>query len=172
MMQRIARRASGRTLPSTAASRTASSLLPRAAPAVTPIRALSTTASMSSAGNPFSRAVSPADAFQLLPESQKAGEAEDALYEAELKEVEAWWSSPRFAGIRRPYSAADVVSKRGSQKIAYPSSVMASKLFELIREREAKGEPIHTSEPPLPSLQRGPRRTSNESQWAPSTPSR
>ncbi len=94
--------------------------------------------------NPYSAAFSPADSFQVLPESQKAGEAEDALYDAQIKEVEAWWSSPRFAGIKRPYTAADVVSKRGTQTIKYPSSVMATKLFNLIREREAKGEPIHT----------------------------
>lgn len=86
----------------------------------------------------------PADSYQLLPEAQKTGAAEDALYDAQLKEIEEWWASPRFAGIRRPYSAADVASKRGSQSIKYPSSVMATKLFNLIREREAKGEPIHT----------------------------
>ena len=73
---------------------------------------------------PLSAAL-PSDAFQLLPESQKAGQAEDALYEQQLKDVEAWWASPRYEGIKRPYSAADVVSKRGSQQQSYPSSVMA-----------------------------------------------
>lgn len=97
-----------------------------------------------SASNPFSASVPAADAFQLLPESQKPGEAEDALYDAQVKEVEAWWSSPRYEGIKRPYSADDVVSKRGTQKISYPSSVMATKFFNLIKQREAKGEPIHT----------------------------
>ncbi|KAF4979923.1 hypothetical protein FZEAL_3965 [Fusarium zealandicum] len=90
-------------------------------------------------------ATQPADAFQLLPESQKPGEAEDRLYEASVKEIEAWWASPRYQGIKRPYSPEDVASKRGTQNIQYPSSVMAQKLFNLIREREAKGEPIHTS---------------------------
>ncbi|KAJ2978397.1 hypothetical protein NUW58_g7510 [Xylaria curta] len=85
------------------------------------------------------------DSFQLLPEAQKAGAAEDALYESQIKDVEAWWSTPRFAGIKRPYTAADVVSKRGSQMQNYPSSVMARKLFNLIKEREATGQPIHTS---------------------------
>ncbi|TWU71918.1 hypothetical protein ED733_002777 [Metarhizium rileyi] len=109
------------------------------------LRVISTTAVMSGpAGNPYSHAIPAADSFQLLPESQKTGDAEDALYEAQLKEVEAWWSSPRFAGIKRPYSAADVVTKRGTQKISYPSSVMAAKLFNLVQERQAKGEPIHT----------------------------
>lgn len=92
---------------------------------------------------PLSTALA-SDSFQLLPEAQKAGPAEDALYESQLKDVEAWWATPRFAGIKRPYSAADVVSKRGSQMQSYPSSVMARKLFNLIKEREAAGEPIHT----------------------------
>ena len=95
--------------------------------------------------NPFSASVPAADAFQLLPESQKSGVAEDELYDAQVKEVEAWWSSPRYDGIKRPYSAADVVSKRGTQKISYPSSVMATKLFNLLKERVSKGEPVHTS---------------------------
>jgi isocitrate lyase len=84
------------------------------------------------------------DSFQLLPETSKPGAAEDALYESQLAEVEAWWASPRYQGIKRPYSAADVVSKRGSLQQSYPSSIMARKLWNLIREREAKGEPIHT----------------------------
>ncbi|KAI0173683.1 isocitrate lyase [Hypoxylon sp. FL1284] len=86
----------------------------------------------------------PSDSFQLLPEAEKVGAAEDALYEQQVKDVEAWWASPRYEGIKRPYTAADVVSKRGSQMQNYPSSVMARKLFNLIKERNAKGEPIHT----------------------------
>ncbi|KAK8016763.1 isocitrate lyase [Apiospora rasikravindrae] len=92
---------------------------------------------------PLSAAL-PSDSFQLLPESSKTGAAEDALYEQQIKDVEAWWATPRYAGIRRPYTAADVVSKRGSQTQTYPSSVMARKLFDLVQERAAKGEPIHT----------------------------
>ncbi len=88
----------------------------------------------------------PSDSFQLLPEGQEAGGAEDALYEQQIRDVEAWWATPRFRGIRRPYTAADVVSKRGSQQQSYPSSTMARKLWNLIRERQARGEPIHTSE--------------------------
>lgn len=94
--------------------------------------------------DPISRPLA-SDSFQLVPESQKAGAAEDELYEQQIKEVETWWNSPRYEGIKRPYSAADVVSKRGSQQQSYPSSVMARKLFNLIKEREANGKPIHTS---------------------------
>lgn len=98
---------------------------------------------LSTTDQPLSKAL-PSDAFQLLPESEKAGAAEDALYDAQIKEVEEWWASPRYAGIKRPYSAADIVSKRGSQVQSYPSSTMARKLWNLVREREAGGEPIHT----------------------------
>lgn len=135
MMRRAVARAAPRRALLSASRRTS---FPPAA------RAITTSSSMAAPANPYSSAFSPADSFQVLPESQKAGEAEDALYDAQIKEVEAWWSSPRFAGIKRPYTAADVVSKRGTQTIKYPSSVMATKLFNLIREREAKGEPIHT----------------------------
>ncbi|CAJ2504568.1 Uu.00g119620.m01.CDS01 [Anthostomella pinea] len=94
--------------------------------------------------NPPITTVLPSDSFQLLPETEKPGAAEDALYEQQVKDVEAWWATPRYEGIKRPYTAADVVSKRGSQMQSYPSSLMARKLFNLIKEKAAAGEPIHT----------------------------
>ncbi|GLI77833.1 mitochondrial 2-methylisocitrate lyase [Penicillium ochrochloron] len=86
----------------------------------------------------------PSDAYQLLSTADKAGPAEDALYEQQVRDVEAWWNSPRYEGIKRPYSAEDVVSKRGSLQQTYPSSLMARKLFNLLNERAAAGEPVHT----------------------------
>ncbi|KAF3400153.1 Methylisocitrate lyase [Penicillium rolfsii] len=86
----------------------------------------------------------PSDAYQLLSTADKAGSAEDALYEQQVRDVEAWWNSPRYEGIKRPYSAEDVVSKRGSLQQTYPSSLMARKLFNLLNERAAAGEPVHT----------------------------
>ncbi|CRK39427.1 hypothetical protein BN1708_001644 [Verticillium longisporum] len=136
MMRRIA----------TKAPRRVPLLKPRTTPISAPslaARCLSTTPKMAKTpANPFSDV--PADAFQLLSEANKAGEAEDALYESQIKEVEAWWRSPRYEGIKRPYSAADVVSKRGTQQQTYTSSLMARKLFNLIKERGAEGKPLHT----------------------------
>jgi isocitrate lyase len=86
----------------------------------------------------------PGDSFQLLPEASKAGQAEDALFDEQVQAVKDWWASPRYKGIRRPYSAEDVVSKRGALQQTYPSSLMARKLFNLLEERAAKGEPVHT----------------------------
>ena len=114
------------------------------------LRPLSTTACRMSSSTlgpvdpPVSSAL-PGDSFQLLPEAAKAGQAEDALFDAEVQAVKDWWASPRYKGIKRPYSAEDVVSKRGALQQTYPSSLMARKLFNLFEERAAKGEPVHTS---------------------------
>ncbi|KAJ5229154.1 hypothetical protein N7489_009862 [Penicillium chrysogenum] len=86
----------------------------------------------------------PSDAYQLLSTQEKAGAAEDALYDQQVRDVESWWKSPRYEGIKRPYTAADVVSKRGSLQQTYPSSLMARKLFNLLNERAAAGQPVHT----------------------------
>jgi len=114
------------------------------------LRPLSTTAirmsssALKSVDPPVSSAL-PGDSFQLLPEASKAGQAEDALFEEQVQAIRDWWASPRYKGIKRPYSAEDVVSKRGALQQSYPSSLMARKLFNLLEERAAKGEPVHTS---------------------------
>ena len=84
------------------------------------------------------------DSFQLLPESQKPGKAEDEIYNKEIQQVKDWWASPRYKGIKRPYSPDDVVSKRGTLQQTYPSSLMARKLFNLLEERANEGKPVHT----------------------------
>jgi isocitrate lyase len=114
------------------------------------LRPLSTTACRTSSSTlkpvepPVSSAL-PGDSFQLLVEASKAGQAEDALFDEQVQAVKDWWASPRYKGIKRPYSAEDVVSKRGALQQTYPSSLMARKLFNLLDERAAKGEPVHTS---------------------------
>ena len=102
---------------------------------------------MSSALSPVSPPLpgtSPTDSFHLLSTSSKAGAAEDEVFQQQVQQVQEWWSSPRFKGIKRPYSAEDVVSKRGTLQQVYPSSLMARKLFNLLEERAAEGKPVHT----------------------------
>ena len=82
--------------------------------------------------------------YQLLPTSSKAGLAEEELFGQQVQDVEIWWASERFKGIKRPYSPEDVVSKRGSMLQTYPSSIMAQKLFDLLNQRAATGDPVHT----------------------------
>ncbi|EAU86043.1 isocitrate lyase [Coprinopsis cinerea okayama7 len=70
--------------------------------------------------------------------------SERAQFAAEVAEVERWWKSPRFARVNRPYTAADVVSKRGTIKINYPSDVQGKKLWKLLSEHAKNGTPSHT----------------------------
>lgn len=96
-----------------------------------------------SAVNPPVSTQLPSDSFQLLSTAEKAGAAEDALFEQEVKDVKAWWATDRYKDIRRPYTAEDVVSKRGTLQQSYPSSITARKLWNLIQERGSQGQPIH-----------------------------
>lgn len=108
--------------------------------------AMSSTRSISSL-SPVEPPVStslPADSFQLLPTPAKAGDAENALFAQQVKDVEVWWGTERYKGIKRPYTAEDIVSKRGTLQQSYPSSLMAQKLFNLLNERAAEGKPVHT----------------------------
>ncbi|KAK7611744.1 isocitrate lyase [Phyllosticta paracitricarpa] len=102
-----------------------------------------TSAQLPSVSPPVSTAL-PSDAFQLLPKTDKQGPIEDALFDAQVQQVKEWWASPRYKDIKRPYSAEDVVSKRGALQQTYPSSLMARKLFNLLEQRIADEEPVHT----------------------------
>lgn len=87
----------------------------------------------------------PSDAYQLLSTPEKAGALEDALCEQQVRDIETWWASRRFDGVKRLYSATDIVSKRESLQQVYPSSLMARKLFNLLNEQAMEGLPVHTS---------------------------
>lgn len=52
--------------------------------------------------------------------------------------------TPRFNGLIRPYTAEQVVSKRGTIELAYPSNAQGKKLFALLSKKAAKGEVSHT----------------------------
>lgn len=90
---------------------------------------------------------SSAEGFQLLRTEDKRGGEEEALFNYQVQQVKEWWESPRYKAIKRPYSPEDVVSKRGSLQQAYPSSLMAKKLFNLLNSSAQAGQPVHTSAP-------------------------
>ncbi|KAF8895428.1 isocitrate lyase icl [Infundibulicybe gibba] len=70
--------------------------------------------------------------------------AERTRFAQEVAQVEQWWKNPRFARVTRPYTAAEVVSKRGTIPIEYPSNVMAKKLWATLSEHAKRGTPSHT----------------------------
>lgn len=83
--------------------------------------------------------------FQLTEPNGKLETWERDLYVQQVQDIKKWWTTPRFSGIRRPYSAEDVASKRGTIEQSYPSSLMAKKLFNLLKKKAASREPVHTS---------------------------
>ncbi|KAG6886413.1 Isocitrate lyase [Termitomyces sp. T32_za158] len=70
--------------------------------------------------------------------------AERVAFAKEVAEVERWWNSPRFARVKRPYTAAEVVAKRGTLPIQYASNAMAKKLYALLSNHAKRGTPSHT----------------------------
>jgi isocitrate lyase len=52
--------------------------------------------------------------------------------------------NPRFERVTRPYTAAEVVAKRGTLPIKYPSDAQAKKLWAALSEHFKRGTPSHT----------------------------
>lgn len=65
-------------------------------------------------------------------------------FEAEVKDVQQWWKSHRWARVKRPYTAEQVVSKRGTIPITYPSALMGKKLWQSLETHARKGTVSHT----------------------------
>ncbi|BFZ57512.1 isocitrate lyase 1 [Savitreella phatthalungensis] len=64
--------------------------------------------------------------------------AEKADFSQQVNELKAWWSQPRFKGIVRPYSAEEIVSKRGSRiaRTTPVSNNLSEKLYSLLVEHD------------------------------------
>ncbi|KAL2015949.1 hypothetical protein VTK56DRAFT_4505 [Thermocarpiscus australiensis] len=60
---------------------------------------------------------------------------EDELFAKEVEEVKKWWSDPRWRYTRRPFTAEQIVNKRGNLKIEYPSNAQAKKLWKILEHR-------------------------------------
>jgi hypothetical protein len=58
---------------------------------------------------------------------------------AEVKELEARWTTTRWDGIVRPYTPLDVIALRGSLRQTYASETMAQKLYATLVECKRTG---------------------------------
>ncbi len=95
--------------------------------------------------------------------------SERRAFQDEVAQVEQWWKvcllcsffllpftdwfpvvarsvlqEPRWWKTTRPYTAAEVVAKRGTLPISYPSNVLGKKLWRILSERYQNGTPSHT----------------------------
>ncbi|XP_061360783.1 isocitrate lyase 2 [Gastrolobium bilobum] len=69
---------------------------------------------------------------------------EEARFEAEVAEVQAWWNSERFRLTQRSYSARDVVALRGNLRQTYGSNEVAKKLWRTLKTHQANGTASRT----------------------------
>lgn len=60
---------------------------------------------------------------------------EDELFAKEVEEVKRWWSDSRWRNTKRPFTAEQIVSKRGNLKIEYPSNAQSKKLWDILEAR-------------------------------------
>ncbi|KAL6810809.1 isocitrate lyase [Trichoderma sp. SZMC 28013] len=60
---------------------------------------------------------------------------EDDLFLAEVQQVKDWWRDSRWRHTKRPFTAEQIVSKRGHLKIEYPSNAQAKKLWNILENR-------------------------------------
>lgn len=62
-------------------------------------------------------------------------DAEEQQYREEVEAVKQWWTDPRWRYTKRPFTAEQIVQKRGQVKIQYPSNLVAKKLWQIVEAR-------------------------------------
>ncbi|OAA69577.1 isocitrate lyase [Cordyceps fumosorosea ARSEF 2679] len=62
-------------------------------------------------------------------------DVEDDLFAQEVAQVKAWWKDSRWKHTKRPFTAEQIVSKRGHLKIEYPSNAQSKKLWKILEGR-------------------------------------
>ena len=60
---------------------------------------------------------------------------EEQQFQAEVAEVKKWWSDSRWRYTKRPFTAEQIVSKRGTIKVDYPSNQQSKKLWNILEGR-------------------------------------
>ncbi|KAL9082461.1 MAG: hypothetical protein Q9159_006413 [Coniocarpon cinnabarinum] len=71
-------------------------------------------------------------------------DAEQAAFDAEVKAVKQWWSDSRWRHTRRPFTAEQIVSKRGSIKQEYANNEMSRKLWNILETNVKDGQASFT----------------------------
>ena len=62
---------------------------------------------------------------------------EEQQYQDEISALKQWWTDSRWRFTKRPYTAEQIVNKRGNLKIDYPSNALSKKLWKTVEERFA-----------------------------------
>lgn len=60
---------------------------------------------------------------------------EDQKYWDDVRSVKEWWQGSRWRYTKRPFTAEQIVAKRGNLKIEYPSNTQSQKLWKILEEK-------------------------------------
>ncbi|KAL3477137.1 isocitrate lyase [Aspergillus californicus] len=71
-------------------------------------------------------------------------EDEDKKYSDEVQAVQSWWKDSRWRHTKRPFTADQIVAKRGTLKVEYPSNVQAKKLWGIVEGNFQRKEASYT----------------------------
>ncbi|KAG9245154.1 isocitrate lyase-like protein [Calycina marina] len=69
---------------------------------------------------------------------------EEQIYLDEVAAVKKWWSDSRWRYTKRPFTAEQIVAKRGNLKIEYPSNTQSKKLWRILEGRFKNGDSSYT----------------------------
>jgi isocitrate lyase len=93
------------------------------------------------------RKLSSASVVQVngLPLHPPSFDEEISQFKTRTADMAAFFSLPRFASLRRPYSPSSVASKQGSLPVLpLPSTLLADKLYAILSNAADQGRPVHT----------------------------
>ncbi|MCJ1393398.1 isocitrate lyase 1 [Xylographa bjoerkii] len=69
---------------------------------------------------------------------------EDQRYQDDVNAVKEWWMDSRWRFTKRPFTAEQIVAKRGNLKIEYPSNAQSKKLWQIVEGRFKEGDASFT----------------------------
>lgn len=70
---------------------------------------------------------------------------EEQIFQEEVQHVKQWWTDPRWRYTKRPFTAEQIVAKRGNLKIDYPGNIQSKKLWNILEGRFQVGISISTT---------------------------
>jgi isocitrate lyase len=62
-------------------------------------------------------------------------DAEEQKFQQEVSAVKKWWTDSRWRATKRPFTAEQIVAKRGNLTIEYPSNAQSKKLWKILETR-------------------------------------
>lgn len=68
-------------------------------------------------------------------------EQEEQKFLQDVEQVKNWWKDSRWRYTKRPFTAEQIVAKRGTLTIDYPSNAQSKKLWKILEHRFAVRDP-------------------------------